>query len=343
MNSSFENIRKAIIEHKPAPLYFLHGEEGFYSDILVDLFDNYLPEDEKAFNYFTLYAAEKDPDDIMDIARRYPMMSEKTIVVVKEVQSVKGGAGKWLNKLAPYAATPSPTTILVVIARGTKVSCKEFTDALKKSGGVVLESQKIKDSDLPSIINKFVKDVGLNIENTSVSMLADNIGNDLSRIYNEIGKLKIVLPKGATITPESIEKNIGISREYNNFELVHALSLRNTEKAFKIIRYFNSNQRDNPWVMTLSAIYQLFSNALIGFYSNRTDAGIRTDAAIWNINALNDCKNCMRNYSPSQIIEIIGLIRQADAFGKGNGSRMDISDIMENLIASILTASGKIK
>lgn len=342
MSTSYESLVKDIKNKKTASVYLLHGEEGFYSDRLIELFEDYLPEEEKAFNLFTLYAPEKDPDDIMDIARRYPLMSSRIVIIVKETQSVRGGAGKWINRLAPYASNPSPTTILVIVSRGTKVACKEFTDATKKGGGIVFESTKIKDFQAAESIRSLIGSMGLKYESSAVDMLAENIGADLSKLYNELLKLKMILPQGATITPESIEKNIGISREFNNYELTRALSLRDGVKALKIIRYFNSNQRDNPWVLTLSTIFNLFANALIGYYTEKNDTALGQALGTSYSRTLNECKTTMKNYSPSQIIEILGLIRKADAFAKGNGSRQETGEIMENLILQILMATGKI-
>lgn len=342
MSVSFESIARDLMSGHFAPVYFLHGEEGFYADRLSEMFEQILPEEERAFNLFTIYAPEKDPDDVMDIARRYPLMSSRIVIIVKETQSVRGGAGKWINKLAPYASNPTPTTILVVVARGVKVACKDFTDAIRKGNGVVLESARIKDFQTADTIKSIISGLGLKYEPAAVDLLSENIGADLGKLYNEIIKLKMILPPGGTITPESIEKNIGISREFNNFELTKALSARDGAKALKIIRHFNSNQRDNPWVMTLAVLFNLFSNALIGYYSERTDAALGEAIGTRFSKTINECKLTMRNYSPSQLIEIIGLLRKADSFAKGNGSRQETEDIMENLILQILMATGKI-
>lgn len=342
MSDSFDSAYRSLKERKPAPVYFFHGEESFFTDRLTELVESYLPENERTFNMFSLYPLEREPEDVMELARRFPLMSEKIIVIVKEAQTARGGAGKWINRLSKYAANPSSTTILAVIARGTKVSCKEFTDSVKKGGGIVVESSKIKDSQLTQAVGKLIKDEGLNYENQSISIIVDNIGNDLSRIYNEICKLKLILPPGATVTPESIEKNIGISREYNNFELVRALSRRDAVKALKIIRHFNANQRENPWVLTLSTVYNLFANTLVAQYTDRTDSSIMKALALRNSFALADYKNAMANYSPAQVLQIIRLIRKADAHGKGNGSRLPVETVMENLILEILLATGKL-
>lgn len=341
--SSFDDIKREIIEHRPAPVYFLHGEEAYFTDRLVELFENYLPEEERAFNFYNLYALEQEPENIMELARRYPLMADKTVIIVKETQAAKGGAGKWINKLAKYALNPSPTTLLVIVARGSKVACKEFTDALKKSKGVVFESSKIKDNQVSSAVVSMLKDVSLKYDAKAIAMIVENIGNNLSKIYNEIDKLRMVLPEGATVTPEVVEKNVGISREYNNFELVKALAYRNSTKALKIVTHFNLSQKDNPWVLTLSAIFSHFANALIAFYTDRTDRAIMNALDLRNTYALADYKTTMSNYSPSQIIEVIGLLREADAFGKGNGSRLPVERIMENLIFKILMTDGKLK
>ena len=340
--TAIDNLFRDVRAGKTAPIYLIHGEESFFADRVAELFENLLPEQDRAFNLFTFYPLEKEPDDVMDIARRYPMMSDKIIVLVKEVQTAKGGAGKWINRLAKYAENPSPSTILVLLAKGTKVACKDFTDRAKKSGGVIIEIPKTKDGDLKAINQKFIKNAGLKYEGAVIDMLVDNIGNDLAKLYNEINKLKLILPPGATVTPESVEKNIGISREFNNFELCKALACRDALKAIKIIRYFNSSQKENPWVLTLSAIFSTFSNALIGFYTDRTDAGIQQAIGARHFGALNDCKNVMRNYSPAQLIEIMNLLREADANGKGNRSRLSTEQIMETLILNILFATGKI-
>ena len=340
MNDSFETVRNSIKSRKVAPIYLFHGEESFFTDRLVELLENYLPEHERAFNLFSLYPLEKEPEDVMEIARRFPLMAEKIVVIVKEAQTARGGAGKWINRLAKYAANPNSSTILAVVARGTKVACKEFTDNLKKNGGVIVESAKLRDDRIPGIVTSFIKDSGLNAEPKAVNLLVEHIGNDLSKLYNEVQKLKIILPPNSTVTPESVEKNIGISREYNNYELTKALSRRDAAKALGIIRHFNSSQRENPWVLTLGSIYSLFANILAAFYSDRTDRGIMEAAGARSVYAITDIKTAMNFYSPSQVIEIISLIRKADSNAKGNGSRLPTETIMENLILEILMATG---
>lgn len=342
MSASFQSIRNDLKARKPAPVYFLHGEESFFSDRLVELFENYLPENERVFNLFSLYALEKEPDDVIDLAKRYPLMADKIIVLVKETQAARGGAGKWVNRLAKYAANPSPNSIVVVVARGVKVACKEFTDALKKGGGVILESPKLYDNELPRFVAQLLKDSGLNYEERAVGMLVENIGNDLSKHYNEIAKLKMILPPGATVTPESIEKNIGISREFNITELVNAIASRRSDRALSIIRHFNS-QRDNPWVLSLAAIFSLFANALAAHYTDKSSDAIYNVIGYRNRNAFEQCRQCIANYSPAQIIEIIGLIRRTDAYCKGNGSRQAPELHLENLIMEIFMAQGRIR
>lgn len=341
MASNFNSIKNDIQKHTLAPVYFIHGEEGYFSDLIVEMFENYLPEADRPFNLFTLYAIEKDPEDVMDICRRYPMMADKLVVIVKEIQNA--GGGKWANKLAPYAASPSPSTVLVVIARGAKIACKEFTDSIKKGGGVTVEFPKItQERDIQSLIIDLIKEKGLTIDEKGIKMLTDYVGTDLSRLYNEIGKLTIVLPQGARITPEAIEKNIGISKDYNNYELAFAVANRDIAKSMQIIRYFSRSPKNNPWVMTLFSLFSLFSNTLLAFYSPRDDYYLKNALGIWHFNDLKTCKLCMQNYSASQVIEIIRLIRSTDNQGKGNGSRRNVNDLMEELIFNIFNAKGKL-
>lgn len=334
--ATFDSIKKDLKDRNLAPIYFLHGEEAYYSDALTELFEEYLPEADRPFNRFTLYAIEKSPDDVMDIARRYPMMADKLVVIVKEVQNVQGGGGKWVNKLAPYAKEPSPTTVLVIVARGEKLACKEFTEAVKKGGGQIAEFQKIKyDRDLQPLILDFVNQHSLKIDSKGVRMLADFIGTDLSRLYNEIEKLTLLLPQGGTITPEVIEKNIGVSKEYNSFELVKALARRDTPKAMTIIRYLNNNQKNNPWVLTLSNIFTLFSNAMVAFYTPGSDRDLMLALGKSNSYGLDDSRTCTKYYSATEVLKAIRLIRQVDTQGKGIGSRQNITDLMEDLVMRI--------
>ena len=293
---SFAELRTQLKAKKYAPIYILHGEEGYYIDALLEEFINIVPESDRDFNLYTFYAPETNMDTVMDACRRYPMMSDYQVVVLKEAH-----------------------------------------------GGVMSESNKLRDRDAVAVISGFIKEKGLNIEQKGLSMLCDYVGTDISRIYNEIDKLTVALPQGSMITPEVIEKHIGISKDYNNFELINALSTKNAKKAFTIIEYFRRDPKNNPFVVTISMVWNFFSNLLVIFYTKDKSEASLCAAIGRKSNWLDsDYKNGIKMYNAWQLIEILRAIREADCKSKGVGSRMDPYDILHDLIYHILTAPGKI-
>lgn len=336
---SFASLMTSLKKGEVAPVYLIHGEEGFYADRLVRIFEEMLPEELRDFNLFTLYAPQVEPATVMDACRRYPMMAERQIVIVKEAQA-RGAA--FLNALAPYAENPAPTTVLAIIARGAKVNCADLTKKIKEGGGVVFESKKLYERDIRSAVYDFAKEAALNIEERSAQLLQEYIGDSLSKLYNEIQKLGLILGKGAMITPESIERNIGISKDYNVFELTDALGCRDYAKSMKIVEYFRRNPKNNPVQPALSVIFNMFANLLMAYYSpDKTDAGIQKTLGLRTSFQLRGIRTAMANYNAWQVIEIIGLIRRCDAATKGVDSRANPYDLFQDLIFGILTTSGK--
>ena len=241
------------------PVYLLHGQEGYFIDRLAEAFEMLVPDEMKAFNLYTLYAPETEPDTIIRACRSFPMMGERQVVILKEAQAARADV---INRLHTYVSNPSPTTVLVICFRGAEAKGKDLLAAIRKGGYPNFESKKIYESGLPALISGLVKENNLTIEAKGQAMLADYIGTDVSRLYGEIKKLALILPPGSMITPEVIERNIGISKDYNNFELCDALATRNGEKALRIIHYFRSNPKNNPTVMTLSALFDFFAGLL---------------------------------------------------------------------------------
>lgn len=339
---TFSSLSKQIKEGRNlAEVYLLHGEEGYYIDRLVELFENLLPEEDRDFNLTVLYAPETDPDTVIDACRRYPMMTDRQVVILKEAQS---GGATFLNALAKYIASPTPTTVLVIACCGAEAKGKDLTAALKKSNSVVYESKRLTERTVGPVILEMLKERNLSIEPKALEMFRDYVGTDLSRLYNEIGKLTVALPSGAVITPEAIEQNIGISKDYNNFELVGAIANRNYAKAMTISRYFRSNPKNSSPFQAVSMIFNLFSNLLAAFYA--TDKSDRSLMAMFGFRSpyqLIDIKTAMRQYSAWQTIEIISELRRFDTNSKGVGSRMDPYDLFDNLIFRIMTAPGKIE
>ncbi len=337
---TFEGLKSQLASRKYAPVYLLHGEEGYYIDELLSMFENIIPEADRYFNLYTFYAPETGPDTIMDACRRYPMMSDYQVVIVKEAQAIRADQ---LNRFHLYASQPTMSTILVISCRGAQAKAKDLIKQINTHGGVVFESQKVTDRNAGPIISGFIKQKGLNIETKGLAMLRDYVGTDLSRLYNEIDKLTVALAPGSTITPEVIERHIGMSKDYNNFELVNALALKDFNRAFRIVDYFRRNPKNNPVVVTIGTIWNYFSNLLLVTYCrDRSESALCAEIGIRRSWLPDDYKQGIRNYNAWKLIEILHEIRVADCRSKGVGSRMDSYDILNDLVFHILTAPGKI-
>lgn len=337
---TFDDIKKSLAGGRVAPVYLLHGEEGYFIDALAELFEGLLPPEEKDFNQYVLYAPEVEPERIIDLCRRIPMMSERQVVIVKEAQAV---AAAKLDKLAPYIASPVATTVLVICCRGAQAKGKELMAACRKGGAVVFESKKIQEYNIPAFINQYLKQKNLGADPKAVEMLRDFIGADLSKLYNEIDKLASLLPPTATVTPEVVERNIGISREYNTFELTDAIAARDAAKVFRCLAYFRSNPKAVPLVMASSAVFNFFADLLIAYYTpGRTDSAISEALKLRNSFQLRRIRQAMNNYSAVQVVEILSAIRRFDVQSKGVGSRRNEHQLFHELAFHILTAPGRL-
>ena len=271
---------------------------------------------------------------VINAAKRYPMMSEYQVVVVKEAQAIRN-----IEDLSYYLQKPLKSTILVVCHKhGTLDKRKKLAAEVEKAG-ILFESKKIKDSQLPAFINSYMKRKGIDMEPKATAMLADFIGTDLSRLTGELEKLIITLPNGQKrVTPEQIEKNIGISKDYNNFELRSALVEKDVLKANKIIKYFEENPNTNPIQMTLSLLFNFYSNLMLAYYSpEKTEQGVASWLGLKSPWAARDYLTAMRRYNGVKTMQIIGEIRYADAKSKGiNNASMNDGDILRELVFKIL-------
>ena len=337
---TFEGLKGQIRKRELRQVYLLHGEEGYFIDELVKDFENILSEDEKEFNQYVLYAPQTATEEVMDICRRYPMMSDYQVVILKECQSARADQ---LDKLAKYIVQPSPQTVLVVCSRGEKAKGKAMLDAMKKSGAVIFESKKIQEYSLGPHIQQFINSRGLNVQPKALEMLKEYIGADLSHMYNELDKLINILGAGATITPESIERHIGVSKDYNAFELVDALAVKDGAKAMRISQYFRANPKAVPTVMLSAALFGFFSDLLIvQSAADKSDRGLMEALGLKSPYPLKRFNGARKHYNAWQTIEVIRAIRQFDAQTKGIGSRRDEHDLRDELIFRILTAPGSL-
>lgn len=338
-NISFDALRRQLANGQYRPVYLLHGEEGYYIDELLKDFDRIIPEEDKEFNQYTLYAPQVEPGSVMDLCMSVPMMGERQLVILKEGQAVRADQ---LNRLHRYVSSPSPTTIFVICVRGAAAKGKELLAAVKAKG-VIFESKKVRDYELPRVAEQMVRDKGMRAGQKAVGMLCDFIGADLSRMSNEIGKLATILGKGAEISPEAIERNIGYSKDFNSFELVDAVAARDVAKSMRIADYFASNPKAAPMVLVAAGLFSLFADLMTAVYTpDKSDDGLMKALSINYKMALRRIRTGLANYNAFQIIEILDAIRRFDAMSKGNGSRQAAPLLFHDLLFHIFTAPGKL-
>ena len=315
-----DDIIKELKTGQYHPIYYLMGEEPYYIDLISGyITDNVLNETEKEFNLTVVYGADVDVATIINAAKRYPMMSEHQVVVVKEAQNIRN-----MEELSYYLQKPLLSTILVICHKhGVLDRRKKLAAEIEKSG-ILFESKKVKDAQLPAFITSYMKRKGVDLEPKATSMLADFVGTDLSRLTGELEKLIITLPKGQTrVTPEQIEHNIGISKDL---------------KANRIIKYFEENPKTNPIQMTLSLLFGFFSNLMLAYYApEKSEQGIAAFLGLKSPWQSREYLNAMRRYNGVKTMQIIGEIRYTDAKSKGVGnSSLNDSDLLRELIFKIL-------
>lgn len=332
-----KDIRQQLKSGAPAPIYVLHGEEAYYIDELVKDFEALVPTEERDFNLYVLYATQVEADAVIDACLRYPMMAERQVVIVKEVQAAARKAD-FLNAMAEYAKRPNPQTVLVVVGRGAVLSGAAFMSAVKASKGVIFNSAKLWESQIGPKIDELAAEAGLSVDSKARAMLVDHVGTDLSRIVNEVRKLTLVLPKGAFITPQVVEKLIGVSKDYNNFELVDAIAKRDAAKCYRIVEYFRRNPKANPSIVTGATLFNFFAKILLAIYApERTEPGIAGAIGAKPGGAeVRRVMAAMKMFNARQVINAISACRRFDAKAKGVGSRLDEYDLLRELIFLIL-------
>lgn len=332
---TYEDIAKNIKNGKFAPVYLLMGEEDYYIDRISDyIVEKALNENEREFNLTIMYGLDTDVASIVNNAKRYPMMSEHQVVVVKEAQNIR----TW-DDLSFYLQKPLESTILVICYKhGTIDRRKKIVAEIEKKG-VVFESKKLKENMLPSFITTYLKRRKMEIEDKAAEMMADFVGNDLNRMAGELEKLIITMPAGKNrITPEEIERNIGISKDYNNFELKNALIARDTLKANKIVKYFNDNPKNNPIQPTLTILFNFFSNLMVAYYApERSENGVAAYLGLKSPWQAKEYLAGMKAYSGVKTMNIITQIRLCDAKSKGIGNvSLSQGELLRELVYFIL-------
>lgn len=332
---TYEEIVRDIKEKHFKPIYYLMGEESYYIDRIADyITDTALTETEKEFNQTILYGADTDIHSIINAAKRYPMMADHQVVIIKEAQSIKN-----MEELSFYLQKPQPAAILVICHKHGVIDRRKKLSAEIEKVGVLFESKKVKDGQLPGWIAAYLKRKSVDIEPKAAEMMAEFVGADLSRMSGELEKLIITLPAGKNrITPEQIERNIGISKDYNNFELKNALLARDVLKANRIIKYFEENPKANPIQVTLAMLFSFYSNLMLAYYApEKSEQGVAAQLGLRTTWQAREYIQAMRLYSGVKVMQIIGEIRYCDAKSKGVGnSSMSDGELLKELVFKIL-------
>lgn len=312
----FQELLRSLHLKQYHPVYFLHGPEPYFIDRIAAYIEKeVLEESEKAFNLTVVYGKETDHLQIQDAARRYPLMSAHQVVLIKEAQEMKS-----LPDLLSYVEKPSPTTILAICYMHKKYPLNSnFGKALKKNA-VVFEAKKLYDNQLPDWISHYAKEKQLSIRPAESALIAEYLGAELSKVANEIDKLALNVPAGSTLTREQIEQYIGISREYNVFELHKALAARDWPKTFRMIQYFAANPKKNPFVVIIGALYGFFSKVyMLHFLSGASDNELMEKMEVGNAFFLKDYRLAARHFNRRQTEQVLSLLKDYDLKAKGVG------------------------
>lgn len=332
---TYEQIIAQIDKRTFAPMYFLCGEESYFIDLIVDHIENtVLPDADKDFNQSILYGLDTDMNTIVSAAKRYPMMAEYQVIIVKEAQVLDK-----LDELADYLKNPLPSTLLVFAYKYKKLDKRKAVSKIIEKTACVFDSAKLKESQLPGFIQNYVKQKAYGIEHKACSLLIESLGNDLSKIANELNKLMLNIPKGNEITDKHIEYFIGISKDYNIFELQNALKLKNIFKAQQIVHYFADNPKEHPIQQVIPLMYSYFVKLLV--YHNQVKKLTKSElSSKMGINPyfMTDYETLAKNYSYGKSVEIISILKEYDLKSKGVDSPASTSggELLKEMIFKIL-------
>ena len=326
-------ITKDIKAGNLKPIYFLMGEEPYYIDKLTEFIEeNVLQEHERDFNQTILYGRDVTIEDIIGSAKRFPMMADRQVIIVREAQELS----RTIDKLEAYAENPQPTTVLVFAYKYKTLDKRKKITKLLDKVGVVYESKKLYENQVGDWIKRVLAAQGYGIEPKAAAILVEFLGTDLSKINNELEKLKIILPKGHILTPSDIEENIGFSKDFNNFELRKAIGEKNQVKAYQIIDYFSQNPKDNPLVVTTRLVFGFFSQLLQ--YHGLKDKSQMNAAKVLKVNPffVKDFEVAFRNYPMKKVSTIVSALRTLDVKSKGVGAASTSQhDLLKELLITI--------
>lgn len=329
INDIIADIKRKNIK----PIYFLMGEEAYYIDQISDFIEkNVLDESEKGFNQQVMYGRDVTIEDIISAAKRYPMMAERQVIIVREAQDLSRN----IENLVSYAENPQPSTVLVFNYKYKTLDKRKKLHKVISKSGLIFESKKLYENQVSDWIRRVLSGKKYQIEPKAALMLIEFLGTDLSKISNELNKLMLILPEGSIINDKHIEENIGISKDFNNFELRKAVGVKNILKANRIINYFSENSKNNPLVVTISLLNTFFTQLL--FLHGLQDKSKKSVASSLGINPyfVDEYFLAARNYPIQKVTSIISFLRDADVKSKGVGANQSQEDILKELLFKIL-------
>lgn len=328
-------IIKSIKDRNFNSIYFLMGDEPFYIDQISNTIENtVLSDEEKGFNQTIVYGRDISIDEIIGHAKRFPMMSEFQVIIVKEAQDLS----RQIEQLVTYIENPQTSTILVLNYKYKKLDKRKgLYKALKKQNAIILETKKLYDNQMADWVTTLVTSKGYSISIKASHLMVEFLGNDLSKINNEIDKLTGLIQTNETITPELIESYIGISKDYNNFELKKSVGVKDIQKVFKIAKYFSENPKDNPFILTVAMLFNFFSQLMI--YHGLPDKSKTNVAKVLGINPyfVSEYSTAAKFYPMKKVSKIIATLRTYDLKGKGvNAQNLKASDLLNEMLIDIL-------
>lgn len=340
---NISELIKDLKNRKFKPVYLLHGEESYYIDKISDYIEqNALSDAEKGFNQTVFYGKDSDVMSIINSAKRFPMMSEFQVVIVKEAQDLKWGKDdegkKSADPMLSYLENPLSSTILVFCYRNGKFDKRKKTYKAIEKRGVVFESAEIYDNKVPAWIEDFVREKGYTIHARASALMAEYLGNDLSKVANELEKLMLNVKKGQEITSKDVENNIGISKEYNVFELQTAIARKDAYKVNQIINYFAANPKNNPMPLILGNLNNYFSKVLKYHYAtDRSPQGLARELGVAPF-FVKDYETAGRSFSKQKTFQIISYLRECDLKSKGvdASSNTEDGELMKELLFKII-------
>ena len=330
-----EDIIREVRAKKIRPIYYLMGEEGYYIDRVSEyLVGELLKPEERDFNLITLFGADTDIDTVINSAKGFPMGAQRLVVLVKEAQNLQN-----IDRLEYYLKQVQPSTVLIFCHKNGSLDRRKKIAGMIEKVGILYESKRVYERELPTFIFDYLRRKKLGVDPAASAMLAEYVGSDLNRMASELDKLCIAIPSNEKIvTPELVERNIGISKEFNIFELQEALAVKDVLKVNKIANYFDKNPKANPIQKILPTLFKFFSNLMLAYYSpDKSERGVASWLGMSDWQVRRNVMPAMHKYSGVKVMQIIGEIRRTDARSKGVGNpSISGGDLLKELLFFIL-------